>query len=297
MSSTLNAAIDLTTDDSPEPSPAPQPPPRSKPLRLLSSIPFVLMHLACGLVLVYPPTRPLLLMALGSYLLRMWAITVGYHRYLSHRAFKTSRGFQFLLALLGSTAMQQGPLWWASWHRRHHRYADQAGDPHSPIVRGFWDAHVGWVFDGSHDGADLRNVRDLSRFPELRFLDRYSYLPLIGYALVCWWVAGMAGVTWGFVVSSIAVSHATFLINSLAHVAGSRRWDTVDGSRNNPALALLTLGEGWHNNHHHYMSSARQGFAWWEIDLSYYSIQLLAALHIVWDVRQPPLLRPSSGQR
>ena len=256
--------------------------------RCLSSVPFVLVHLACGLALVYPPTWHLALLAIGSYLLRMWAITVGYHRYLSHRSFRTSRGFQFVLALLGATAMQQGPLWWASWHRRHHEDVETPGDPHSPVVRGFWHAHVGWVFDGAHDDADLSNVRDLTRFPELRFLDRHSWLPLVAYAVGCFAIAGMPGVVWGFAISTIAVVHATFLINSVAHVWGSRRYDTADQSRNNPALALLTLGEGWHNNHHHYMTSARQGFFWWEVDASYYSLVVLAGLGLVWHVRVPP---------
>jgi len=268
-------------------------PAKGRARRLLSSVPFVMMHLACGLAVVYPPTWGLGMLAVASYLLRMWAITTGYHRYLSHRAFRTSRAFQLVLAVLGATAMQQGPLWWASWHRRHHKYADTPDDPHSPVVRGFWHAHVGWVFDGLHDGADLSNVRDLTRFPELRFLDRHSYLPLLAYAAGCWAVAGVPGIVWGFVVSTIAVVHATFLINSLAHVWGTRRWDTPDASRNNVALAILTLGEGWHNNHHYYMSSARQGFVWWEVDASYYSIRLLTLLRLVWDVRDPPVASSS----
>jgi two-component system CheB/CheR fusion protein len=267
---------------------------RGRVRRFLSSVPFLGMHLACGLAFVYPPTWPLAMLAVASYLLRMWAITVGYHRYLSHRAFRTSRTFQFVLAALGATAMQQGPLWWASWHRRHHRYVDTPADPHSPVVRGFWHAHVGWVFDGLHDGADLSNLRDLTRFPELRVLDRYSYLPLVIYGAVCFAIAGMPGVVWGFVVSTIAVAHATFLINSLAHVWGTRRWATRDGSRNNAALALLTLGEGWHNNHHHHMSAARQGFAWWEVDVSWYSIRLLRVLGLVWDVRSGPAVVSAS---
>jgi len=255
--------------------------------RYLSSVPFITVPLACGLALVYPPTWHLGLLAVGSYLLRMWAITVGYHRYLSHHSFRTSRAFQFVLALLGATAMQQGPLWWASWHRRHHEWADRPDDPHSPVVREFWHAHVGWVFDGTHDAPDLSNVRDLARFSELRFLDGHSWLPLVAYAAGCFAVAGMPGIVWGFVISTVAVVHATFLINSVAHVWGSRRYDTPDGSRNNPVLALLTLGEGWHNNHHHYMSSARQGFFWWEVDASYYSILLLSALRVIWKVRVP----------
>jgi stearoyl-CoA desaturase (Delta-9 desaturase) len=227
----------------------------------VSLVLFVGMHLACLLVIVYPPTWPLVLMAVGSYSLRMWAITVGYHRYFAHRSFRVSRVFQFVLALLGSTAMQNGPIWWASWHRRHHKDVDLPGDPHSPQIYGLWYAHVAWIFDPKNDETDRSNVRDLTHFPELRLLDRFAWVPLVAYALVCYAIAGIAGIVWGFVVSTIAVDHATFCINSLAHTWGSRRYDTPDTSRNNALLAALTFGEGWHNNHHFYMSSARQGFA------------------------------------
>jgi stearoyl-CoA desaturase (Delta-9 desaturase) len=283
--------MQLVTALTPEPTVAPAGPLRGLPRRFLARISLVLfiaLHLACLLVIVYPPTWPLVALAFGSYVVRMWAITAGYHRYFAHRSFHTSRFFQFVLALIGSTAMENGPLWWASWHRRHHKYADTPADPHSPLVYGFWHAHVGWIFDPRYDQTDLSNVRDLSRFPELRLLDRFTWAPLVGYALLCYAIAGVAGVVWGFVVSTIAVDHATFCINSLAHLWGSRRYDTPDTSRNNPLLAVLTLGEGWHNNHHFYMSSARQGFFWWELDVSYYTLKALEWLRVVRDVREPP---------
>jgi stearoyl-CoA desaturase (delta-9 desaturase) len=245
------------------------------------------MHLACLLVFLFPFSWKLVALGVGSYLLRMWAITAGYHRYFSHRTFKTSRVFQFLLALLGTSAMQNGPIWWASWHRSHHRHADTPTDAHSPVQHGFWQAHMGWILSGKFDHPDLSNVRDLTRFPELRFLDRHKWLPLIAYAVACYAIAGWAGVVWGFVLSSVVVLHATALINSLAHVWGSRRYATADGSRNNGLLALLTLGEGWHNNHHHAMSSTRQGFFWWEIDVTYYVLRGLAWVGLVWDLREP----------
>jgi len=184
--------------------------------------------------------------------------------------------------------MQNGPLWWASWHRHHHKHSDTHRDAHSPVQRGFWYAHVGWIFDPKLGEPDFRNVRDLARYPELQFIERHKWLPLISYALVCLAIAGLPGVVWGFVVSTLALFHGTMLINSLAHVFGSRRYNTSDDSRNNGLLALITLGEGWHNNHHHYMSSARQGFFWWEIDVSYYTLKLLAWLGIIWDLRLPP---------
>lgn len=260
----------------------------SRVLGLVSLVLFVAMHLACLLVIAFPPTWPLVLLACGSYLVRMWAITVGFHRYFSHRSFRTGRVFQFVLALLGTTAMQNGPLWWASWHRRHHKFVDTLKDPHSPSVYGFWYAHVAWVFDPKNDYTDLSNVKDLARFPELRFLDRFAWLPLVAYALGIYAIGGFAGVVWGFFVSTIALNHAVFFINSLAHMWGSRRYDTNDTSRNNPLLAALTLGEGWHNNHHFYMSAARQGFFWWEIDISYYTLVVLSWLGVVHQVHEPP---------
>lgn len=267
----------------------------TRALASLSVILFVLLHLACGLVVLYPPTWPLVALAIGSYLIRMWAITAGYHRYFAHRSYRTSRWFQLVLAVLGTSAMQNGPLWWASWHRRHHKDADGPDDPHSPRRDGFWRSHVGWYLDGSHDEPDLSNVQDLARYPELRFLERHKWLPIVAYALVCFAVAGVAGIVWGFLVPTIAALHATALINSLAHLWGRRRYDTPDDSRNNALLAVVTLGEGWHNNHHHYMSSARQGFRWYEIDVTYYTLKVLSWLGIVWDLRQPKVERASEA--
>ncbi len=253
----------------------------------LSTVLTLVMHATVLLVFWVPWTWQLLALAAGSYLLRMWAITAGYHRYFSHRAFKTSRAFQLVLGVLGTTAMQNGPLWWSSWHRRHHRYSDTARDAHSPVQRGFWHAHIGWFLDGSHDHPSLANVRDLARYPELRFLDRHKWLPLIAYAGAMYWLAGFPGLVWGFFVSTIACLQVTMCINSLAHVWGSRRFDTPDDSRNNALLALLTLGEGWHNNHHHDMNSARQGLRWWELDVTYASLWLLEKLGVIWELRRP----------
>lgn len=252
----------------------------------LSTVLTLLMHAAVGLVFFVPFSWDLVLLCVASYGLRMWAITAGYHRYFSHRAFKTTRAFQFLLALLGTMSMQNGPLWWASWHRRHHRYSDTEGDAHSPVRGGLWHAHIGWFLNGSHDRPNLANVRDLARYPELRFLDRHKWLPLVVYAGGMWLIAGFPGVVWGFVVSTIACLQATMCINSLAHVWGTRRFETKDASRNNGLLALFTLGEGWHNNHHHDMGSARQGLAWWELDVTYYSLWALEKCGIIWDLRR-----------
>ncbi len=251
----------------------------------VSLVLFIAMHLSCLFVFVVPFSLKILALAAFGYVLRMWAITAGYHRYFSHRSYKTSRAFQFVLAFLGTTAMQNGPLWWASWHRRHHKHSDTPADAHSPRHGGFYHSHVGWFLDGSHDRADLSNVKDLVRYPELRFLDKHKWMPIVSYAVMCFAIGGAPGLVWGFVVSTIAVLHMTALINSLAHVWGSRRFDTNDDSRNNAVLALFTLGEGWHNNHHDQMNAARQGIKWWEIDMTYYSLRLLSAIGVVHDIR------------
>jgi stearoyl-CoA desaturase (delta-9 desaturase) len=250
---------------------------------------FVAIHASVMLVFVVPFSWKVVALAFGGYGLRMWAITAGYHRYFAHRSYKTSRAWQLVLALVGTTAMQNGPIWWASVHRRHHKYADGPTDPHSPVQRGFWYSHIGWIFDRTIPAPrDESTVQDLMVYPELRWVDRHEWVPLVAYAFACFAIGGVPGLVWGFAVSSVAVLHATMLINSLAHLWGSRRYETRDQSRNNAFLAVLTFGEGWHNNHHFYMSSARQGFFWWELDFTYYTLKVLSWLGVIWDVRVPP---------
>ncbi len=231
----------------------------------------------------------------GVYLLQMFGITAGYHRYFSHRSYKTSRAFQFVLACLGCSASQKGPLWWAAQHRHHHRTSDTAEDLHSPVTHGFWWSHVGWVLSRDDSAVATQPVRDLSRYPELRWLDSHHWVPPIVLAGLCFLIGGWSGLAWGFVVSSVLSHHATFTVNSLCHLLGRRRYATADDSRNNLFVALITLGEGWHNNHHHYQSSANQGFRWWEIDVSYYLIRVLGAMRLVWDIRTPPARVLDSG--
>jgi stearoyl-CoA desaturase (delta-9 desaturase) len=262
----------------------------------VSNVLFVAIHVSLLFVFVVPLSWKVVALACGGYGLRMWAITAGYHRYFAHRSYKTSRAFQFVLAALGATCMQNGPIWWASVHRRHHKESDSPGDLHSPVRRGFWYAHIGWVFDRTLPRPrDESNVRDLLRYPELRWIDGHDWVPLAAYGLLCFVAGGPSGLVWGFVVSTLAVFHATMCINSLAHLWGSRRYATGDGSRNNALLAVFTLGEGWHNNHHHYMSSTRQGFFWWEIDMTYWVLRALAWLGLVWAIREPPPSALSPG--
>jgi stearoyl-CoA desaturase (delta-9 desaturase) len=267
----------------------------------LRVIPFLLMHLACFAVIWVGWSLFAVIFAIALYAVRMFSITAFYHRYFSHKAFHTSRAGQFFFALLGATAAQRGPLWWASMHRHHHVHSDRHEDAHSPIHHGYFWSHVGWFLSCSHFSTRIERVKELAKYPELRFLDRFDVLVPLVFALAIYGLGALLEQTapalatngsqllvWGFVISTVALYHATFSVNSLAHGWGSRRYDTPDHSRNNWLIALLTMGEGWHNNHHHYPGSARQGFYWWEIDLTYYGLRALEALGLVWNLRPVP---------
>lgn len=256
--------------------------------RTIEAIPFFLVHLACFAALLTGVHVADLAIAIALYAARMFGITAGYHRYFSHRSYKTSRFFAFLLAFLAQSSAQRGVLWWAAAHRHHHRFSDTDNDVHSPVRRGFWYAHLGWIFTDKHRNTNLDAVPDLARFPELLWLDRHPYFPAVAMALLAFAIAGWSGLVIGFCWSTVVLWHATFSINSIAHVIGRKRYLTGDQSRNNWWLALLTFGEGWHNNHHHFQSAARQGFHWYEIDFSYYTLLALSRLGLVWDLQTPP---------
>ena len=278
-----------TVSISQPPSPTPVKP-LSRSVRLptwLKNLPFISLHLGCLAVFFITPDLLALGMCAVLYLVRMFGITAGYHRYFSHRSYKTSRLFQFVLACLGCSALQKGPLWWAAHHRHHHRHSDSAEDPHSPRARSFWWSHLGWILAGDYDETNWPAVRDWTRYPELRWLNRNHWIPGIVLAGLCWLIGGWSGLVWGFLLSTILSFHATFAVNSFCHIWGWRRYATSDASRNNWWVALMTLGEGWHNNHHHFQSSANQGFFWWEIDVTYYLIKLLGFTRLVWDIRKP----------
>jgi stearoyl-CoA desaturase (Delta-9 desaturase) len=253
-----------------------------------STIPFVLAHLACIAAVWTGVTWQALAICVTLYWLRIFAIGAGYHRYFSHRAYSTSRAFQFLLALAAQSTAQKSVLWWAAKHRHHHLHSDAEDDVHSPRHKGFLYSHVGWIFARKHDRADLARVPDLARYPELRLLHKLELLPAAALAILCFITAGWSGLVVGFFWSTVLVYHATFCINSLAHMSGSTRYVTGDDSRNNWLLAVITMGEGWHNNHHAFQSSVRQGFRWWEIDLTYYLLLALSWLGLVWDLKTPP---------
>ena len=253
---------------------------------------FALLHLLALSALALPWTPSAGWWLAGSYLVRMFGVTAGYHRYFSHRTYRLSRPAQFALAFLAQTSGQKGVLWWAANHRHHHRHADDPHDIHSPGRRGFLWAHVGWVVSDAHVAYDQTKVTDLARFAELRWLDRHHWLPTVMFAAGTWLLGGATGFVWGYLVATVVVYHATFAINSVAHSWGTRRFPTADESRNNWLLALLTLGEGWHNNHHHCMTSAKQGYRWWELDLTWLGLRALSAVGIVSGLRCfPPSLR------
>ena len=270
-------------------------------IALLESPGFLLMHLSCILVMWVGVSWAAFTACAVMYVVRMFGITAGYHRYFSHRSFKTSRHFQFVLAWLGASAAQQGPLWWAAHHRYHHKHPDASGDIHSPVVHGFWWSHVGWLLCPKYKKTNFELVPDLAKFRELRLVNRFYLLPpgllavslfLFGLALSRYYPgAGTSGpqmLVWGFIVSTVLLYHGTFTVNSLAHVFGRRRFHTGDNSRNSFLISFITLGEGWHNNHHFFPASERQGFYWWEFDVTHYVLKMLSAAGIVWGLRPPP---------
>jgi stearoyl-CoA desaturase (delta-9 desaturase) len=254
------------------------------------------IHAACLLVFFTEPSAANVTLLLGSVVVRMFGITAGYHRYFAHKTYRTGRVFQFVLALLGCSALQKGPLWWAAGHRRHHVFSDQEGDLHSPRD-GFYWAHQGWILSPRWLETEYERIGDFAAYPELVWLNRWHLVPPLGFGVLCFLLGGFDALIWGFVLGTVALWHQTYLVNSVAHVWGSRRYDTPDTSRNNWLVALLTLGEGWHNNHHRFMASARQGFFWWELDPTYYALRGLAKLGIVRDLREPPRALLEQGSR
>ncbi len=253
-----------------------------------AAIPFVLVHVAALVsAFLVDWTWGAVALVVALYVVRMWGLTAGFHRYFSHRSYKTSRLFQFILAFIGQSSAQRGVIWWSAVHRHHHLHSDTPQDVHSPKHSGFFFSHVGWIFSQRNAEPDYSSVPDLTRYPELRWLERHPYLPAALLGAACFLVGGWLWLV-AFLVSTVILYHGTFSINSVAHVHGKQRYVTGDESKNNWLLALITLGEGWHNNHHHYQSSTRQGFYWWEIDITYYVLKVLSWIGLVRDLRAPP---------
>jgi stearoyl-CoA desaturase (delta-9 desaturase) len=267
----------------------------------LRVVPFIGLHLSC-LAVIWVGWSPFAVgVAVALYLIRMFAITGFYHRYFSHRSFKTSRVLQFLFAVIGASAIQRGPLWWAAHHREHHADSDGPGDPHSPGRDGFLHSHMLWFMTEAGFRAPSHRVADWNRYPELRLLDRFDILVpiLLAVGLLLWGqylevarpdlgVTGWQLLVWAFSISTVALFHGTVTINSIAHRWGSRSYDTDDDSRNNAVLALITLGEGWHNNHHRYPVATRQGHRWWQLDITFYLLWSMSKLGLIWDLKPVP---------
>lgn len=284
--------------------------PKDETIDVFHILPFIIVHLMLLAPFVVGWSWIAVGVCVALYVVRMFAITGGYHRYFSHRSYKTGRFFQFLLAVLGTSATQKGPLWWAAHHRHHHKHSDQEEDIHSPVLRTLWWAHIGWVIVPAYNETDYDKIKDFAKYPELRFLNKYHLLPPIALAIGMFWLglllqehAPWLGTTawqmlvWGYFISTVFLYHGTFAINSFTHLFGSRRYETTDHSRNNFLTAIITLGEGWHNNHHHYCSSEPQGFYWWEIDITHYILVVLSWLGLVWDLRLPPRHVLEEGQK
>ncbi|MCU4313805.1 acyl-CoA desaturase [Acinetobacter bereziniae] len=274
--------------------------PESKKIQWVRIIPFIILHVAClGIFYVGVSWFAVTFMLL-FYLIRMFSITAFFHRYLSHKTFQTSRIVQFVFVLIGTMSAQRGPLWWAAHHRYHHRFTDTEHDPHSSTY-GFWYSHLGWFLNDYNFATRKEVVKDWLKYPELVWLDRFSLIIVLLTAVSIYalgeWLAvvypslatsGLQLLVWGFVVSTVLLIHATLCINSLAHLYGSRDFETEDQSRNNLFLSIITLGEGWHNNHHYYAGSARQGFYWWQIDITYYLLKMMSWIGLVWGLKPIP---------
>jgi stearoyl-CoA desaturase (delta-9 desaturase) len=285
---------------------------RAEPDRVewIRVLPFAFLHLGClGMIWtgasVFAAGFAVLL-----YFVRMFAVTGIHHRYFSHKTYSTSRAFQFVMAVWAGTAVQRGSLWWAYHHRHHHLHSDQPGDAHSPHVHGFWWAHIGWITSRRNFPTDYSKIKDLAKFPELVWLNRFDIAVPLALALAVFglgmvlekWAPGLHTngpqlLVWGFFVSTTALFHGTACINSLAHLMGRRRYQTTDDSRNSFILSMICLGEGWHNNHHRYQSSTRNGFYWWEIDITYYGLKVLSWLGLIWGLKPVPQSVLDEGRR
>ena len=270
--------------------------PNGARIQLVSSLPFILIHLAALGIFFVHFRWPYLIACFLILEVRMFFVTAGYHRYFSHRSFKTSRWFQFVIAWMAMSSSQKGILWWAAHHRHHHRYSDQEEDLHSPTLFGIWWSHVGRILSDKYNGTRFDYIGDFAKFPELRWLNKYFLIPPAVLAITMFLSGGWGLFAWGFCLSTVLLWHGTFTINSLSHIFGKRRFPTTDTSKNNWLLALVTLGEGWHNNHHYYMASARQGFYWWEIDITFYTLKLLSWFHLVRELRRVPEHILAEGQ-
>jgi len=274
------------------------------PVRLNKTLEMIVIHMVPLLAIFTGATAFDWTVAIVLYFLRMFFVTGFYHRYFSHHTFKTSRWFQFIMAFLAETSMQKGVLWWGAHHRVHHRYSDQAADPHSMKLYGFWYSHIGWILGPDFKETEFAGIKDFSKYKELVWLNKYYIVPPITLMVIVMVLGGIVNggsimaafsvpgglstLFIGYFLSTVVLYHGTFSINSIMHKLGKQRYESGDESKNSALLALITLGEGWHNNHHYYMSSTRQGFFWWEFDITYYLLKVLSWFGLIWDIKEVP---------
>jgi stearoyl-CoA desaturase (delta-9 desaturase) len=251
---------------------------------------------------------------LGMYFFTALGITVGFHRLFVHRSFETYMWMKFIWAVLGSMAVQGSLFQWVGLHRRHHQYSDTPDDPHSPqhsgrgvlgLLLGFWHAHIGWFFEASPPDMD-RYIQDLSRSRTLRVANRLFLLwvalglvipAVLGGVITLSWPGVWTGLIWGGLVRVFLVHHVTWSVNSACHLWGFRPFESDDESRNNFVFGILALGEGWHNTHHAFPTSARHGLRWWQIDISYWVIRTLALVRLAWNLKLPTKESQKEGRR
>ncbi len=299
----MQSGENVSSERTPEPvgQPARRPYGPDEKIDWIDSVPFFLVHIVGVLAIFTGFSWPAILMCLFMYYFRMFAITGAYHRYFSHRTYKTSRFFQFILAFWGASSAQQGPLWWAAHHRHHHKYSDTPDDVHSARQRGLWWSHVGWILCKKYSRTNVEAVKDLTKYQELLFINRYhSIAPIVLATAIYFFGAflqhaapglhtnGLQMVTWGFFTSTTLLYHGTFCINSLCHLIGKKRYETGDDSKNSFVLSMVTLGEGWHNNHHRFPFAESQGIFWWEIDITHYILKVFSWVGLVWDIQSHP---------
>jgi len=261
-----------------------------QPINRLTTFFMVLFHIGAVAALFMFSWKALTLALVLWWVAGSLGIGIGYHRLLTHRSYRTPKWVEYVLTICGTLALEGGPMFWVAVHRLHHQNTDQESDPHSPRDGGLW-AHMGWIMTGQamHSGSAelLPYVPDLRKDKFQVWISRWHWIPITTLGLILLFVGGWQFVMWGIFLRTVIGLHTTWLVNSATHMWGSQRFPTGDASRNNFWVAMLTFGEGWHNNHHAHPQSARHGLAWYELDLSWYGISALRALGLARDIKLP----------
>jgi len=268
--------------------------PGDKDINWVTAIVMGLFHAGVVAAFFFFTWNALLVAVLLWWISGSLGIGMGYHRLLTHRGYKTPKWVEYCLTVCATLALEGGPIFWVATHRIHHKFSDQDGDPHSPRD-GKWWSHMGWILTGKsmhHDTTTLAHyVPDLAKDKFHVWITKYHYAPMIVLGLALLAAGGPPLLLWGVFLRTVVGLHATWLVNSATHLWGSRRFATRDSSTNNWVVALLTFGEGWHNNHHAYPTSARHGLKWYEVDVNWYGIQALKLLGLARQVQHASLAK------